>query len=106
MNAIMTGALYFMGTVFGVLGVITGGRVFPALISGKPLGGAELLGLLTANPSRLSGGAFLTLMMGVSLTAMTVFLYPVLRKDSEELALGMLLFRGAYGQAHRLCLRV
>jgi hypothetical protein len=26
---------------------------------------------------------------------MTVFLYPVFRKDSEELALGMLLFRGA-----------
>ena len=27
--------------------------------------------------------------------AMTVFLYPIFRKDSEELALGMVLFRGA-----------
>ena len=33
--------------------------------------------------------------MGISLVAMTVFLYPLFKKDSEELALGMLLFRGA-----------
>ena len=34
-------------------------------------------------------------MMGISLVAMTVFLYPILRKDSKELAMGMVLFRGA-----------
>ena len=34
-------------------------------------------------------------MMGTSLVAMTVFLYPIFRKDSEELAMGMVLFRGA-----------
>ena len=34
-------------------------------------------------------------MMGISLVAMTVFLYPIFRKDSEELAMGMVLFRGA-----------
>ena len=34
-------------------------------------------------------------MMGISLVAMTVFLYPVIRKDSKELAMGMVLFRGA-----------
>ena len=34
-------------------------------------------------------------MMGISLVAMTVFLYPIFRKDSKELAAGMLLFRGA-----------
>ncbi|HSB02978.1 MAG TPA: DUF4386 domain-containing protein, partial [Anaerolineales bacterium] len=33
--------------------------------------------------------------MGISLVAMTVFLYPIFRKDSEELATGMVLFRGA-----------
>ena len=34
-------------------------------------------------------------MMGISLAAMTVFLYPIIRKDSKELAMGMVIFRGA-----------
>jgi hypothetical protein len=95
MNAVMAGALYFLGTVFGVLGGVIGGEVLIAIISGTPLTGADMLGLVAANSSQLTVGAFLTLMMGVSLMAMTVFLYPVFRKDSAELALGMLLFRGA-----------
>jgi hypothetical protein len=32
--------------------------------------------------------------MGFSLAAMTIFLYPVFKKDSEALAMGMLVFRG------------
>jgi hypothetical protein len=32
--------------------------------------------------------------MGLALVAVTLFLYPLLRKDSEPLALGMLIFRG------------
>ena len=95
MNAVMVGALYFLGTVFGVSGAIVGGEVLSSLVTGKPLAGVDMLGLVAANSSQLTGGAFLTLMMGISLVAMTVFLYPIFRKDSEELALGMLLFRGA-----------
>ena len=95
MNAVMAGVLYFLGTVFGVLGAVIGGEVLISIISGKPLAGVDILGLVAANSSRLTGGAFLTLMMGISLVAMTVFLYPVFRKDSEELAMGMVLFRGA-----------
>ena len=95
MNAVMAGVLYFLGTVFGVLGAVIGGEVLTSLISGKPLAGVDMLGLAAANSSRLTGGAFLTLMMGISLVAMTVFLYPVFRKASKELAMGMLLFRGA-----------
>jgi hypothetical protein len=94
-NAIMTGVLYILGTVFGVLGGIVGGKVLAALISGKPMPGVDMLALAAANLPQLTGGAFLTLLMGISLVAMTVFLYPVIRKDSEALALGMLLFRGA-----------
>ena len=95
MNAVMAGALYFMGTAFGVSGTLIGGEVLTSLISGKPLVGVDLLGLVAADSSRLTMGAFLTLMMGISLVAMTVFLYPVLRKASKELAMGMVLFRGA-----------
>ena len=95
MNAVMTGALYFMGTAFGVSGGLIGGEVLTSLISSKPLAGVDMLSLVVANSSRLTGGAFLTLMMGISLVAMTVFLYPVIRKASKELAMGMVLFRGA-----------
>ena len=95
MNAVMAGVLYFLGTVFGVLGAVIGGEVLSSLISGKPLVGVDMLGLVAANSSRITGGAFFTLMMGISLVAMTVFLYPIFRKDSKELAMGMVLFRGA-----------
>ncbi|NIM99821.1 MAG: DUF4386 family protein [candidate division Zixibacteria bacterium] len=95
MNAVMAGALYFLGTVFGVSGAIVGGEVLTSIVSGKPLVGVDILSLVAANSSQLTGGAFFTLMMGISLVAMTVFLYPLFRKDSEVLALGMLLFRGA-----------
>lgn len=93
-NSVMAGILYFMGTVFGILGGVIGGEVLTSLISGNSLAGAEVLSLVAANASRLTGGAFLTLLMGISLVAMTVFLYPVFRRDSEELAMGMVLFRG------------
>ncbi len=95
MNAVMAGALYFLGTVFGVLGGVMGGEVLTSLVSSKPLAGVDMLGLVAANSSRLTGGAFFYLMMGISLVAMTVFLYPIFRKDSQELAMGMVLFRGA-----------
>ena len=94
-NAVMTGILYFMGTVFGVLGALIGGEVFISLMSSKPLAGVDILSLVAANSSQLTGGALFTIMMGTSLVAMTVFLYPIFRKDSEELAMGMVLFRGA-----------
>ena len=95
MNAVMAGALYFLGTVFGVLSGVIGGEVLSSLSFGKPIVGVDMLGLVVANSSRITGGAFLILMMGISLVAMTVFLYPIFRKDSEELAMGMVLFRGA-----------
>jgi hypothetical protein len=95
MNAVMTGILYFLGTVFGVSGGLIGGEVLTSIISGKPLTGVDMLGIVAANSSRLTWGAFFTFMMGISLVAMTVFLYPVMRKASKELAMGMVLFRGA-----------
>jgi len=94
-NAVMTGVLYILGTVFGGLGVVIGGEVIASLTVSKPLAGVDMLSLVAANSSRLTGCAFFTIMMGISLVAMTIFLYPILRKDSKELAMGMVLFRGA-----------
>lgn len=94
-NALMAGLLYLFGTVFGVMAAMTGGEVLSSIVTTAPLAGADLVNALAADPARLVGGAFFVLLMGISLAAMTVFLYPVFRRDSEVLALGMLLFRGA-----------
>jgi len=94
-DAVMAGVLYFLGTVFGVLSNVIGGDVLSSRSWGKPLVGVDILNLVASNSSRITGGAFLILMMGILLMAMTVFLYPIFRKDSEVLALGMVLFRGA-----------
>jgi len=95
MNAVMAGALYLLGTVFGVTSIVVGGDVLSSIVGGKPLVGVDMLGLVAASSAQLNWGAFLILMMGISLVAMTIFLYPIFRKDSKELAVGMLLFRGA-----------
>jgi len=85
MNAVMAGALYITGTVAGVLSVVTVGG-FPD---------ETFLARAADDPSAVALGALLVLVMGLSLAAMTVFLYPLFRKDSEILAMGMVLFRGA-----------
>jgi hypothetical protein len=84
-NAVMAGALYILGTVAGILSVVAVGG-FPD---------ENFLTRIAADPSRLTLGAFFILIMGLSLAAMTIFLYPLFRKDSELLATGMVLFRGA-----------
>lgn len=94
-NAIMAGVLYFLGTVFGVLSGVIGGEVVSSFSFGKPLVGVDILSIVAAHSSRITAGSFLILMMGISLMAMTIFLYPIFKKDSKELAMGMVLFRGA-----------
>ena len=83
-NAVMTGILYFMGTVFGILCYVVGGEVLSSISTGKSLAGVDILGLVAANSSRLSGVAFFNLMMGISLVAMTVFLYRSFEKTAKN----------------------
>jgi hypothetical protein len=85
LNSVMAGAFYFLGTVMGILSVVVAGQFNAGEVSVN----------LGAEPSRLTLGAFFILLMGVLLSAMTVLLYPLFRKDSEELAMGMVVFRGA-----------
>jgi len=95
LNAVIAGVLYFLGTAFGVSSAVVGGEVISSVVTNKPISGLVLLDLVAANSSQITVGSFLILLMGISLVAMTVFLYPIFKKDSEELAAGMLLFRGA-----------
>jgi len=85
MNAVLAGAFYFFGTIMGIFSIVVAGQS----------SGGDVSVNLNADPSRLTLGAFFIMMMGVLLSAMTVFLYPLFRKDSKELAIGMVLFRGA-----------
>jgi hypothetical protein len=94
-NAVMAGVLYFLGTAFGITGTLVGGEAISSIGNSKPLSGADFLDIVAASSSNIIGGSFFIFLMGISLVAMTVFLYPIFRRDSEELALGMLLFRGA-----------
>jgi Domain of unknown function (DUF4386) len=85
LNSIMAGAFYFFGTVMGIFSIVVAGNFNSGDVSVS----------LNADPSRLTLGAFFIMLMGILLSAMTVFLYPLFRKDSEELAMGMVVFRGA-----------
>lgn len=102
MNAVMAGVLYFLGSAFGVASTAVGGKVISSIVTNKPLADPDLLDLVASNASQITGGSFFILLMGISLVAMTVFLYPIFRKDSKELAMGMLLFRGALEGAYYL----
>ena len=84
LNSVMAGTLYFFGTIMGIFSIVVAGQVNAGEVSVN----------LGADPSRLTLGAFFIMLMGILLSAMTVFLYPLFRKDSEELAMGMVVFRG------------
>ena len=86
MNAVMAGVLYILGTVAGIMSVV--------VVGGFP--GDDFQAFMAIDPSRVELGAFFIVVMGFSLAAMTLFLYPLFRKDSEPLAMGMVLFRGAF----------
>ena len=69
MNAVMAGALYFLGTAFGVTARLVGGEVIASISSGIPLAGVDMLGLIAANlghsfastnPRRACGGGLKT----------------------------------------------
>ena len=94
-NAFMAGLLYLLGTVFGVLSAVVGGEVMSSLVQGTELSEGSLLNTVSMDSTGLMLGSFFILLMGISLVAMTAFLYPIFKKDNEELAIGMLLFRGA-----------
>ena len=85
-TAAVVGVLYIVGTASGILSVVA---------SGELLAAESPFLTIAASPARLHVGAFFVLVMGLSLAAMPVLLYPLFRRKNEALALGMVVFRGA-----------
>lgn len=79
------GTLYIVGTVAGILSAVVAG---PYL---KQAGATARVG----GEGRVVAGSLLVLLMGFSLAMIPVVLFPLLRRVSEVLALGAVLFRGA-----------
>lgn len=84
-TAIIVGVLYIFGTVFGILAALLIGGLLPT----------SDLTIIASDRLQITGAAFLVLLMGLSLSAMSIFLYPILKKGDEALALGVVMFRGA-----------
>ena len=82
----MVGVLFIIGTAAGILSLITAGSIVRA---------PDYLIKLSENKNIVILGVLLVLTMGISLSMMSVVLYPVIRKYNEALALGAVIFRGA-----------
>ena len=85
-NAIVTGVLYIIGTVAGILSLVF---INPLLNS------PDLLTAVSADGSQLILGALIVMVMALALAMVPVVMFPVLRRHNEVLALGYVVFRGA-----------
>jgi hypothetical protein len=85
-SARIVGGLFITGTVAGALS---------AVISAPILNDQRYLSNISANEAPMLFATILVLIMGFSLAMIPVVLYPILRRYSEVLALGAVLFRGA-----------
>ena len=93
-SSVMAGAMIILSVGFMFFAASIGGECFVQFILGQPMVSHDILFFFAANSAQLSGGALFTIMIGTSLIAMTVFLYSIFKKDSEGLAMGMVLFYG------------
>jgi hypothetical protein len=84
--AIIVGVLYIIGTVAGVLSVVT---TLPILSA------PDTLSQIAVHENTLLLGALLVLTMGLPLAMVPVLLYPILKRHDEILALAYVVFRGA-----------
>lgn len=84
--AILVGVLYIIGTVAGVLSVVTAGSI---------LDDSAYLTEISENRDRFVSGALFLLTMGLALAMVSVVIFPILKKQNEILAVGYVVFRGA-----------
>jgi hypothetical protein len=82
-TAIVVGVLYIAATVAGILSVVFGPN----------LGASDYLTKLSANEAQGIVGGLFEFAMAVLIAGIAIWLYPVLRKHSEALALGYVVAR-------------
>lgn len=83
-SARVIGVLFILGTAFGFL----------SLNMVDILEGKDYLTKLAENQTAVILNVLSVLMMGIALSAMSVVLYPIIRRHNETLALGAVVFRG------------
>lgn len=79
------GVLFIIGTVTGILSAF----IIPPILNVP-----DYLVKFSENKNMVIFGVLLVLTMGISLSMMSVVLFPVLKKYNEVLALGAVIFRG------------
>ena len=89
--AIIVGVLFITATVAGILSVVFSGSILDA---------PDYLIKVSANESRVIIGALFVLIMAFACTGIAIWLYPVIRKHNEALALGSVGFRLIEGVFH------
>jgi hypothetical protein len=83
-RAKIVGILFIIGTAAGILG---------AIIISPVLNATDYLAKFSADQNQVLAGVFLELVMAVACASIAIWLYPVLKKYSESLALGAVGFR-------------
>jgi hypothetical protein len=84
-TAVFVGVLFIIGTLAGVLSVV---------FTNSILNAQNYLIEISANENKIIIGALCVLLMGFALAMVPVFLFPILKKQNEALALGYVVFRG------------
>ena len=84
-TAIIVGILWIIGTVAGVLSLISYGHI----------DSPDYLTAVSANENQVLIGTLFILIMGFALAMVPVMLFPIFRKYNEALAIGAVVFRGA-----------
>jgi hypothetical protein len=85
-TAVIVGILYILGTVSGVLSVLTTQSILTYPV--------DLL-KINANANQVMVGGLFILAMGFSLAPIPFLMFPILKKQNEPLAIGYVVFRGA-----------
>ena len=85
-TAIIVGVLYIVGTISGIAS---------AIITSSCLQAPDYLVQIAAHETQMILGSVFVWVMGFSLALVPLFMYPILKKQNEILAIGYVVFRGA-----------